>query len=109
MSSLIGVTNYIPGTEAKDYRALLETFKSKGWLTQAQQVRGLGALTESEGKKLESAFATLQLDQSDKAHKQALETIKNVLDEQVQRIKGRTQSNDPSKIRRYNPATGVIE
>jgi hypothetical protein len=45
----------------------LETLQSQVFLTQVEKMRGLGALTDFEGKKLESGIANLSLVQSEEA------------------------------------------
>ncbi|OXL24605.1 hypothetical protein [Psychrobacter sp. DAB_AL32B] len=50
----------------KAFEKDIETLKSQVFLTQVEKMRGLGALTDFEGKKLESAIASLDLDMGEK-------------------------------------------
>jgi len=49
----------IPGTDAAGFAAQLETFKAQTFLPQVQALRGMGALSDTEGKKLEAAVGAL--------------------------------------------------
>ena len=54
----------IPGTKEYNFNQKLETLKSKVFLSQVDQMRGLGALTESEGAALKASIASINPDQS---------------------------------------------
>lgn len=69
----------LPGTAAANFEAELETFKSQAFLTQVEKMKGLGALSENEGKKLGAAIGALDLSQSDKALRASLKRIKDTL------------------------------
>lgn len=86
LSSVIDPRNYIPGTEAKDYQARLETFKSRGFLDQIEQMRGTGAISNAEGEVLRAAWDTLQTSQSDEAHERAIKRLVTTLDASAKRL-----------------------
>jgi len=69
----------LPGTQAADFEAQLETLKSQAFLTQVEKMKGLGALSENEGKKLGAAIGALDLSQSDKALRASLKRISETL------------------------------
>jgi len=50
--------------DVADFEELVSTLRSQAFLTQAQQLKGQGALSENEGKKLEAALQNLSLRQS---------------------------------------------
>lgn len=52
----------IPGTDAYNFTQKLETLKSNVFLQQVERMRGLGALTDAEGTRLEKAVASLNPD-----------------------------------------------
>lgn len=54
----------IPGFSEYDFAQKVETMKSQVFLSQIDQMRGLGALTESEGAALKASIASLDLNQS---------------------------------------------
>lgn len=70
----------IPGTEAKDTAAMVDTLKSQAFMSEIQKMKGLGALSENEGKKVTDALGSLDLGQSTAQFKKTLETIKTTLD-----------------------------
>lgn len=49
----------IPGTDAAGFAAQLETFKAQTFLPQVQALKGMGALSDAEGKKLTAAVGAL--------------------------------------------------
>jgi len=49
----------IPGTDAAGFAAQLETFKAQTFLPQVQALKGMGALSDAEGRKLEAAVGAL--------------------------------------------------
>lgn len=69
----------IPGTSENTFRKDVETLKSQVFLTQIEQMRGLGALTESEGAALKSSIASLDLNQGAASFKNNLNKIALVL------------------------------
>ena len=58
-----------------DFQSLIETLKSQSFLENVKFMRGLGALTENEGKRLESRIASLNLSQSAETLKKNLDII----------------------------------
>lgn len=69
----------IPGTNAKDFRAVLETAKSQQFLTAASALKGMGALSDAEGARIERAVASLDPNQSEGQLKNALGVIRSTL------------------------------
>lgn len=74
---LSSVTPTIPGGNAADFEAILENVQSRAFLSEVEKMKGLGALTEAEGKKLVSAVGALRLDMSEKQFRDELSRIKN--------------------------------
>lgn len=54
----------IPGTAEYDFSKRVDTLKSQAFLIGAQSLKGLGAMTEMEGKKVTDALGNLDLSQS---------------------------------------------
>lgn len=69
----------IAGTEASGFEAQLDKLKSQTFLLQVEKMKGLGALGEKEGAKLESALAALSIKQPDKKLRSELSTVKNIM------------------------------
>lgn len=53
----------VPGTAEYDFARRVETLKSQAFLIGAQNLKGLGAMTEMEGKKVTDALGNLDLSQ----------------------------------------------
>lgn len=67
VSSATGtISSVLPtiGQDVADFEETLKTLGSQAFLSQVPAMKGLGALTEAEGKKLESSLANLSLRQS---------------------------------------------
>ncbi|MGM8938160.1 hypothetical protein ACS8E2_05640 [Psychrobacter glaciei] len=80
-SGMAGATGAIQGRTPSlranviQFEKDLETLQSQVFLTQVEKMRGLGALTDFEGKKLESGIANLSLVQSEEDMKKNLTII----------------------------------
>lgn len=72
-----GVRAMIPGTDAAGFKAQLETFKAQTFIPMVSTLKGMGALSDAEGKKLTAAVGAL-----DTSMKQS------EFDKQVAKIKG---------------------
>lgn len=70
----------IPGSRTKDFRAKVDTLKSQQFLTAAKEMKGMGALSDAEGARIERAVASLDPDQSPGAFKNALGIIQTTLE-----------------------------
>ena len=69
----------IPGSDAANFESKLEQFKSKQFLTNIQKMKGMGSLSESEGKKIAAAAGALDLSMSEKAFRREMDIIINGL------------------------------
>lgn len=69
----------VPGTDAYDFEAQLQVLKSQQFLNNIQSMKGMGQLSDAEGKKIDSALANLDPNQSYKQLKAQLETIRSTL------------------------------
>lgn len=80
--SVFGASSYLPtiaGTEAADAEAVLEQLSSQSFMASVDKMRGLGALTEMEGKKLTSALSNVKPNMSEGAAKSALNDIVTIM------------------------------
>lgn len=68
------------GSDAKDFRAMADTLKSQQFLTQAKEMKGMGALSDAEGARIERAVASLDYAQSTNQFKNALGVILKTLE-----------------------------
>lgn len=72
---LPGTNRWVPGTDAADTGALVDTLKSQGFMSGIQQMRGLGALSNMEGQRVMDAIGNLSHNQSEKSARAAINTI----------------------------------
>ena len=49
----------VPGTDARGFQAQLETFKAQTFIPMVSALKGMGALSDAEGKKLAAAVGAL--------------------------------------------------
>ena len=69
----------LPGGEAAGFEAQLETLQSQSFLTAVQQLKGLGALSEKEGDKLQSSVGALKLTMPEEEFTRELQRIRTTL------------------------------
>lgn len=69
ITGIRGAIPNIPGSAAADVQARLDTFKSQAFLSAVAAMKGMGALSDAEGKKLDAAVGSLQNSQSEDAFK----------------------------------------
>lgn len=84
--------NYLPGTDATDFRVLLDQIKGGTFLQAFQSLKGGGAITEVEGTKAEQAIARLNRDQSEPAFRQSLQDLREVARSAIVRAQTKAQS-----------------
>jgi hypothetical protein len=125
-----GAIPNIPGTSAADAQAQLETLKSQTAFGVLQAMRdasktggALGAVSEKELGLLQNNLAALDKAQSMEAYQKELDKILRYVDEAKGRLRNaynekhsrdmappmRTQSGPQGTVRKFNPATGMIE
>lgn len=62
----------IPGTEAKGFQANLETFKSQTFLPMVSALKGMGALSDAEGKKITASVGALDPQMPEKEFEESI-------------------------------------
>lgn len=88
MSGKVDPRNYLPGTDAKDFRVALDQLKGKTFLQAFESLKGGGAVSEIEGTKASNAMARLDTAQSDKAFNEALKELREVVESATARQRG---------------------
>lgn len=81
----------MPGTDEYNFDQKLETMKSKIFLAQVDQMRGLGALTESEGAALKASIASINPNQDPKVVQQSLTEVAKQLSKAAQTANKKSQ------------------
>jgi hypothetical protein len=106
----------IPGTNAAGFAAQLETFKAQTFLPQVQALKGMGALSDAEGKKLTAAVGALSQSMKQSEFDAQVSKIKRDLEAARSRV-GTSMQNAPSApapttpvaTKRWNPQTNQLE
>lgn len=75
----IGKLPTAPGSDSADFEANLDTFKAQTFLPQVEKMKGAGALSDAEGKKLTDSVGALSTNVSPDAFRKNLQTIENDL------------------------------
>lgn len=81
----------VPGTDEYNFDQKLETMKSKIFLAQVDQMRGLGALTESEGAALKASIASINPNQDPRVVQQSLTDVAKQLSKAAQTANKKSQ------------------
>ena len=79
----------LPGTDAAGFEAQLETLQSQQFLSAVSQMKGMGALSENEGKKLSSSIGALNISMSDKELKTEMDRIHKITTKGLDKMKSR--------------------
>lgn len=101
------------GTNKAGAVSKIETLQAGAFLTAIQQLRGLGALSETEGDKLQAAAANLNRNQSEEDFKNSLLIYRSKVLRVVEELKSTTGEGSPgaptpSATDRTNAATDRI-
>ena len=69
----------IPGTDAYDFSKRLDSFKAQTFIPMVSALKGMGALSDAEGKKLSESVGALDRSMSEEAFAQSLQQIMDSL------------------------------
>ena len=83
------LANAIPGTAGYDYQNKVEQAKSGAFLTAIQQMRGLGALSNTEGAAATAAVTRMDTATSEEAFQAALTDYEKIIDQGIARAQSR--------------------
>lgn len=92
----------LPGSRAADFEATLETLQSQAFLSQVEKMKGLGALSENEGKKLGAALGSLSISMSDESLRKELGRIKQTLTKAKNEINKKFNKPVSGQVGRFN-------
>lgn len=108
LSDYVGATwkpgaRFIPGTNASDFEARLDQIKAGAFTQGIQQMKGMGALSDAEGKKLDALMARMNKGQSEVEFKAAAKEYMNTVQKGLNRLKGVKQADnsDDDLINKY--------
>jgi hypothetical protein len=73
----------IPGTDARGFQAQLETFKAQTFIPMVSALKGMGALSDAEGKKLSAAVGALDPSMPEAEFERELRKVQKTLYEKA--------------------------
>lgn len=88
LSGTLDPRNYVPGTDATDFRTVLDQIGGSAFLQAFESLKGGGAITEVEGKKATDAIARLNRAQSDSEFETSLNDLRKVMTDGYKRLSG---------------------
>jgi hypothetical protein len=88
LSGVLDPRNYTPGTDARDFRVVLDQLGGAAFLQAFESLKGGGQITEVEGKKATEAIARLNRAQSDSEFEVALNDLRGVMKNGYDRLGG---------------------
>jgi len=97
-SGTIDPRNYLPGTDATNFKVVLDQIKGKAFLQAFQSLKGGGQITEAEGQKATEAMARLNTKQSDDAFLKSLQELMNIVQTGVLRARQQASGLEPAVV-----------
>lgn len=85
--SNIGVPTWWAGSAGADARAILDQIDSKAFMESIKSLKGMGALSDAEGRKASSAFISLKPSMSEDAAKEAISEAKSIIQKGINNSK----------------------
>ncbi|MCP4832495.1 MAG: hypothetical protein GY886_09815 [Gammaproteobacteria bacterium] len=119
-SSLFGLKDTpIAGTQAAAVSGLIDTLSSQNFLNAVKQMQGMGALSDSEGKKLSSAVTSLDPNMPEKEFLENLNTVETLTERAMNKAKSKMPKEEVKaeevQTQKYNvgqtarnPQTGEV-
>lgn len=105
LSGTIDPRNYIAGTDATDFRSVLDQIGGTAFLQAFATLKGAGQITEVEGKKATDAIARLSRAQSDAEFENSLKDLREVM---AAGYKRQTGKDYPGTTGGSKPATRTV-
>lgn len=90
LSKAVGVRSVfptVPGSDAANFEARLDTFKAQTFLPMVASLKGMGALSDAEGKKLSDAVGALSPKMSEDAFRSSIGKIRTQLESKLGTVK----------------------
>jgi len=93
LSSKIDPRNYIPGTDATDFKVRLNQIQGKQFLQAFESLKGGGVITDIEGKKATDAISRMNTSQSEDEFVKAAKEFQDVVKNGIERAKTKAGGN----------------
>lgn len=101
----------VPGSKSADFEARLDTLKAQSFLPQVALLKGAGALSDAEGKKLSDSIGALSPKMSEEAFRKSLADIRSTFAASRDRLgapTGSAQANGANTPATSTPAASAI-
>lgn len=98
LSKAVGVRSAfptVPGSDAANFEARLDTFKAQTFLPMVASLKGMGALSDAEGKKLSDAVGALSPKMSEDAFRSSIGKIRTQLESKLGTVKKQFDYQEP--------------
>ena len=114
-------TSVIPGTDAAGFGANLDTFKAQTFVPMVSALKGMGALSDAEGKKLTDSVGALNPKMKTPEFNDSIRKITKYLYDKASAsglkvtmpeftdTQGSATTSPSGSVKKFNPATGKIE
>lgn len=99
-----------PGSDSADFQARLDTLRAQTFLPQVAALKGTGALSDAEGKKLSDSVGALSTKMSENEFRKSLAEVRQTLQSARERgLKGAVPEQATPSTARRAPAAGQVE
>lgn len=99
----------IPGSEVSGFEAQLETMKSQLFLKGVNQLKGMGALSEAEGRKIADAVGSLDVSMGDKLLRKEIKRIRDDVRKYIKRTENKIRTGKFKLPEGYTPIVDEAE
>lgn len=86
----------MPGSDSANFQAELDTFQSQAFIPMVAQLKGMGALSDAEGRKLTAAVGALNPNMGEQAFRESITRITNDMEGARQRVSGQRSTPAPA-------------
>jgi len=101
---LVGAFPTMPGSESANFKAELDTFQSQAFIPMVSQLKGMGALSDAEGKKLTAAVGALNPNMGEKAFRDSISRITNEMESARSRVSGKPRPDQKEPTDQAKPS-----
>lgn len=92
---IVGALPTMPGSDSANFQAELNTFQSQAFLPMVAQLKGMGALSDAEGKKLTAAVGALDPKMGEQAFRDSVARITSDMEDARARVSGQPRTPQP--------------
>jgi len=92
---IVGALPTMPGSDSANFQAELNTFQSQAFLPMVAQLKGMGALSDAEGKKLTAAVGALDPKMGEQAFRDSVDRITSDMEDARARVSGQQRTPKP--------------